>query len=100
MNGKCLICQLRFINLLEKIQKHICNTLGLDDMHISLSSLKYRPHSLMLHHHIVYLFVIQILLSFYDALAQLSLPYDSPQLKCKCSADHGLSATITALIVY
>jgi hypothetical protein len=100
MNDKCLICQLRFINLLEKIQKHICNTLGLDDMHISLSSLKYRPHSLMLHHHIVYLFVIQILLSFYDALAQLSLPYVNPQLKCKCSAHHGLSATITSLIVY
>jgi hypothetical protein len=69
-------------------------------MHIFLSSLKYRPSSLMFHHHRVSLFIIQILLSFYDALAQLSLPYAIPQLKCKCSAHHGLSATITALIVY
>jgi hypothetical protein len=39
----------------KNIKKLLCNALGLYDMHASLPSLKYRPPSLMLHHHKVLL---------------------------------------------
>jgi hypothetical protein len=78
----CLISSRIF---LWKIHKHLCNALGLHDMHVSLLGLKYRPPSMMLHHHRVPLFTIQNLLSFSDSPAHSSLLYVNPPLKCKCS---------------
>lgn len=52
-----------------KNHKHLCNALGLYDMYVSLLSLKYRPPSMMLHHHRVPLFTIQSVLSFCDSPA-------------------------------
>jgi len=57
-------------------------------MHLYLV-LKIGSLSLMLHCHRVPLFAIQSLLSFFNSLANLSLPYVSPLLKYKCSAHPG-----------
>jgi hypothetical protein len=65
-------------------------------MHVFLSSLKYKPPSLMFHHHKVFLFAIQCLFCFLDALAHscASLP-----LRYKCNAYLGLFAMITTFDV-
>jgi hypothetical protein len=67
-------------------------------MHASLSSLKYKPHSLMFHHHRVLLFAIQCLFfCFFDALAHscASLP-----LRYKWNAHLRFFAMITTFDVY
>jgi hypothetical protein len=102
-----LLSALRFIKILLdfikdfscKIQKHLCNALGLDDMHVLLPSLEYKPPSLMLHHHRVSLFVIQSLLYFSYSPAHSSYLYANPPLKCKSNAHPGLFTMIIAFIV-
>ena len=57
--------------------KNICNVLMLDDMHASLSDLKYSPPSSMLHRHRVPLFAFQSLVCSSDALAHSCDSYHS-----------------------